>query len=314
MMKRYEKIVLQKESTLNFEISEGLCREYVISILNDNSNLEKNHLTQTKKNYENPPVPEGWTHVCGEWYYGFVIERNSDKSRFTWIPVGYLDFDGTLNGIIKNSQFGRRDFMEPNEPLSPEYFDEFTDEFISQIESVTKYGGFYISSYLISLNKETGKMQSVKDAYPIIDYGFKIAECRIPKLFPDSDCISCHLPFGAEYDSVVAFLQKTSCLSYRNNFMLGYYEDRELVQTFDDEGNEIGSFPKIGSNEQWCINNIYDFVGYYREITQEYYKDKQNVVVRGGCYLDQYGPTVRKKLYVYGGGFREAFRISLCLK
>lgn len=49
--------------------------------------------------YKNPPIPSGYRYKKGLWYNGFTIQRKSDKSRFTWIPVGWLEFNGTLDGF-----------------------------------------------------------------------------------------------------------------------------------------------------------------------------------------------------------------------
>ena len=60
-------------------------------------------------NYMNPPIPKGFHYVEGKWNTGFVIARDLDQSEFIWIPVGYLEANGTSNGIIYNERFGGKE-------------------------------------------------------------------------------------------------------------------------------------------------------------------------------------------------------------
>ena len=56
-MKRYEKFVLEAEKDITFEVSEGTSGELIIRIATANV---------YSTNYVNPPIPEGYKHVCGE--------------------------------------------------------------------------------------------------------------------------------------------------------------------------------------------------------------------------------------------------------
>ena len=100
-MKRYEKFVLEAEKGITFEVSEGTSGELIIRALNiATANVYS-------ENYANPPIPEGYKYVCGDWKNGFVIERDSDGSQFVWIPVWSLDSNGTLDGVSFAEKFGR---------------------------------------------------------------------------------------------------------------------------------------------------------------------------------------------------------------
>ena len=59
-MKRYEKFVLEAEKGITFEVSEGTSGELIIRALN----IATANVYST--NYVNPPIPEGYKHVCGE--------------------------------------------------------------------------------------------------------------------------------------------------------------------------------------------------------------------------------------------------------
>ena len=200
MKNRYNKFVLEAEKGITFEFSEGTRGELIIKAMN---------ITTTNvysENYVNPPIPEGYKHVCGEWNNGFVIERRSDGSQFVWIPVGSLDSDGTLDGKHFSEKFGRRNYQ--NNEFSDSKFNEALEgELLEQLESVKKYGGFYISRYNISKSSE-GKPQSVKGVMPWVNINFDNAK-KVASTIEDNEAVKSHLTFGAEYDSVLEWFIKT---------------------------------------------------------------------------------------------------------
>ena len=59
-------------------------------------------LTQSTDRYKNPFVPQGFAYVTGEWNTGFVI-ADEFGNEFTWVPVGWLESNGTLDGISFDS-------------------------------------------------------------------------------------------------------------------------------------------------------------------------------------------------------------------
>lgn len=256
-MERYEKIVLEAEKGITFETSKGTSSE----------------------NYATPPIPEGYKHICGEWNNGFVIERCSDGSQFVWIPVGSLDSNGTLDGVLFNEKFGRRNYM--CDLFSEGNFHEtFTDEFALQLESIKKYGGFYISRYNISKNKKTGKPQSVKGENPWTNINFYSSK-EVAAMLETSDTITSHLTFGAEYDSVLEWFIKSKAKNHR--------EIAERSTKWGNYWNAENSPEKLvetGIREEWRVNNIYDFAGNVTEWTQEQ-NDSSNITVRGGEYCDR---------------------------
>ena len=266
-MKRYKKIVLEAEKSINFEVSEGTSGELIIRALN----ITTFHVYST--NYVNPIIPEGYKHVCGEWNNGFVIERCSDGSQFVWIPVGSLDSNGTLDGEHFSEKFGRRNYM--NDEFSDVEFNEaLKGELLEQLESVKKYGGFYISRYNIS-KSSAGKPQSVKGIRPWGKINFNDAK-KIASTIEDNEAVKSHLTFGAEYDSVLEWFIKTEVKTFA-----------EIAEDSTEWGNHCNTenSPKkvveTGSREKWCANNIYDLAGNVDEWTQEQH-NSLNRVLRGG--------------------------------
>ena len=307
MKKRYQKFVLEAEKGITFEVSEGTSGELIIravrkedakdkkpaevsqrtdtlngpksevEVVADDNKEEEVSQKSDSINYQNPPIPEGYKHILGEWNNGFVIERCSDGSQFVWIPVGSLDSNGTLDGEHFSEKFGRRTYM--NYEFSDEEFNEaLSDELIKQIESVKKYGGFYISRYNISRNYY-GKPQSVKDVMPWRNINFYDAK-KIAATIEDNEAVKSHLTFGAEYDSVLEWFIKTEVKTLA-----------EIAEDSTEWGNHwnIENSPRdlveTGNREKWCANNIYDFAGNVDEWTQEQ-NGSSGRVIRGGNFYN----------------------------
>ena len=263
-MKRYERFVLEAGKGITFEVSEGTSGELIIRALN---NATANVYST---NYVNPPILEGYKHVCGEWNNGFVIERCSDGSQFVWIPVGSIDSNGTLDGEHFSEKFGRRNYMnnEFNEALNDEL-----------LESVKKYGGFYISRYNISKSSE-GKPQSVKGVMPWVNINFDDAK-KVASTIEDNEAVKSHLTFGAEYDSVLEWFIKTEVKT-----LVEIVEDSTEWGNYWNTENSPKEVVETGSREEWCANNIYDFAGNVDEWTQEQNESSYHVI-RGGNYINK---------------------------
>ena len=268
-MKRYEKFVLEAEKGVTFEVSEGTSGELIIRALN----IAIANAYST--NYVNPPIPEGYKHVCGEWNNGFVIERYSDGNQFVWIPVGSLDSNGTLDGEHFSEKFGRRNYMN-NEFSDVGFHEALNDELLEQLESVKKYGGFYISRYNISKSSE-GKPQSVKGVMPWVNINFDDAK-KIASTIEDNEVVKSHLTFGAEYDSVLEWFIQTEVKTLA-----------EIAKDSTEWGNHWNTensprkVAETGSREEWCANNIYDFAGNVDEWTQEQNESSYRVIRGGYC-------------------------------
>ena len=88
-MKRYEKFVLEAEKGITFEVAEGTSGELVIRALNIAT--ANDHYA----NYANPPIPEGYKHVCGEWNNGIVSKHKQKERtlRFQSLSFFVLIFD-----------------------------------------------------------------------------------------------------------------------------------------------------------------------------------------------------------------------------
>ncbi len=257
--------------------------------------------------YKNPPIPEGYKYCKGKWNNGFVIERYADKSQFVWVPVGSLDSDGTLNGKDFIEKFGRRNFC--NDKFSRfEYNERMDSKLKAQVESVRKYGGYYISRYNISTGLG-GKPRSVKNAIPSVKFSFDEAKL-IASSMEQQKNIKSHLCYGAEYDSVIAWIIKSNAKPYyeviKNSTYWGnYFNNKETPR----------KIVRTGMLEQCCVNNIYDLAGNVGEWTQERVGSTFRVV-RGGSYGSNGSkiPVVYRYYVDPANSYYDlGFRVVLCL-
>ena len=241
--------------------------------------------TEYSGDYTNPPIPKGYNHICGEWDNGFVIQRFSDGSQFVWIPVGILDSNGTLGKDIKN----------------------LNDELLEQLESVKKYGGFYISRYNISKSSE-GKPQSVKGVMPWHKLDFDDAK-KVAASIEDNEAVKSHLTFSVEYDTVLEWFIKTGV----KTFYEIANDSTEWGNYYNTENSPM-DVVETGSREEWCVNNIYDLAGNVDEWTQESDCDEYYVVRGGFCLDNGYdNPAAYRCLIDHGRIYFAGFRASLYL-
>ena len=289
-MKRCEKFVLEVEECITFETSDGATTNIYPT------------------NYTNPVIPEGYKYVCGKWDTGIIIRRCSDGSQFVWIPVGSLDSNGTLDGVSFAEKFGRRNYR--NDEFSEAKFHEtLSGELAMQVESVKKYGGFYISRYNIS-KSSTGKPQSLKGFKPWVGIEFENAKL-VAATLEYSEAVKSHLTFGAEYDSILEWFVKSKARTFSE-----IAKDSTNWGNYCDTNNSPQKVVETGSREEWHTNNICDFSGNVDEWTQEQSRG-QNRVIRGGASNDsgKFYPVASRRCFhplnrFCNTGFRSALYIK----
>lgn len=257
-------------------------------------------------NYNAPPIPNGFEYFEGTWNDGYVIRRIEDLSEFVWVPVGVLEANGTFDGKTFDEKFGRRNYK--NDVFSDEQYNEKLEgDLLKQLQSVKKYGGFYISRYDISKNND-GKIVSVKNALPYVNLSYDNALKLASQMISDKE-VQSHITYGAEYDSVLEWIISSKSKSIE-----------EVVDTSVEWGNSynlknsIKGLAKTGSNEQWKVLNIYDFAGNVREFTQEKF-EKSYCVMRGGGFNNISCSVANRQKNYHTLFYRDVgFRVVLYLK
>ena len=160
----------------------------------------------------------------------------------------------------------------------------FVDEYKAMIESVSKYGGFYIGRYELS---DAGVQ---KDKQPLTKtnwYNLYNA-CKDTKL-QASEKVETRMIWGCQWDVACNFIaNKGDKKSITNSSSWGNYKETSVKA--DDGTTELkanGTSAKLntGKTTFTMANNIYDLAGNCREWTQEasniYFR-----VDRGGDYND----------------------------
>ena len=233
------------------------------------------------------PIPKGFvaSQVTGEntKSSGLVIYEGTEpvtnenvatvrktRNQFVWVPVE--DF----------SQFKRESFSSTElsnlytEPYSGANQEEI-NEYNQMIESVKKYGGFYIGRYETS-DDESGKAQSKKGQTPLsnIKWGNSMTDLtggaveKARTLYSDSKFGTVStLIYGVQWDATIRWLE----INYP-----GISKDSSKY------GNYTTSVPfKTGGSEQYKTNNIYDLAGNMAEWTMETYNSVSRVARGGYC-------------------------------
>lgn len=209
----------------------------------------------------NPVVPDGYRHISETtWSNGFMIERITDGSIFTFVPVGFLKDNGTLDGKKFNQKFGRRRWYPTQEDeLGHESVYGMANPLWNQLQSIREYGGFYISSCPISRTKDM-KQISNPDNSPLTMVDFDRA-MQLAISFERSKDVTSHLLFGSEYDSMLEWIIETEAMTIE-----------EVTDSIEERKDS-------------CINNIYGLGG-VAEWTQEkaIYGSKSRPAVRGATH------------------------------
>ena len=153
-------------------------------------------------------------------------------------------------------------------------------EFNSMIESVEKYGGFYIGRY------ETGNLSQEKAA--VIKNNSDISKQTWYTMYNKSkgvavsNNVTTSMIWGCQWDAVMRWMYNSG-------------DAEKKIYTYDGtgKGNYSGtngdqSIP-TGSNEAYAVNNIYDMAGNVWDWTIEAgYPDSR---VGRGCYYSSYGSS-----------------------
>ena len=151
------------------------------------------------------------------------------------------------------------------------------DDYKKMIDSVRKYGGFYVGRYELS-NAGTKKNQSSLNTnwYNLYKKCMQI----------DNTGVKTRMIWGCQWEQTCKFISSGKdangdIISLTDSTKYGNYANS---QSPANTGNySQGNKKNTGSNEAWKINNIYDFAGNCQEWTQEAV-GHNNRAICGGCY------------------------------
>ena len=283
--------------------------------------------------YKNPVIPAGfmavnvttkdhesyWDAEEGpEIYKGLVI--SDGNSEFVWIPVQNIDefvkkYDDTnYQGVLynfygttatKRSNNNTTSYREPAN-LNSVYDTKsqmsiwsqklYQESFNKMVESVSKYGGFYVGRYETSLNGSTA--QSKAGETPMKNKSwYEMYENSL--LYSKNNTnlgVTSEMIWGCQWDAMLKFILKgkdaehvTSKEKYVGHTTTDF--ETKPYKTGGTNYSEVYT-GKVGYSD--IASNIYDLEGNVAERTQEAY-DVHIRVSRGGhCYYNgSVSPSVR---------------------
>jgi len=258
-----------------------------------NCNMFGENVLVYYNSYANPPIPEGYRHVHGEWNTGFVIEKETDGSQFVWVPVG------SFIPCEKMSE----------ENLFGEFAKNIDENLRKQLLSIQKYGGFYISRYNISKSEE-GMPLSVKGNMPWTKIDFDEAK-KVAASVETGLLVSSQLTFDIEFDLVLLWFIKSGAkklweIKYDSTEWGNYWNTKNSPQ----------AVAKTGSREEWCVNGIYDFAGNIDEWTQSHEKGVSCVARGSDCDgAGHFCPVISRHYHSTNASYSNTgFRITLYIE
>ena len=160
----------------------------------------------------------------------------------------------------------------------------FVAEYKEMIESIRKYGGFYIGRYELS---EAG----VKKNQPTLTNTNWYNLYKKCKSLNASEKVKTEMIWGCQWDVTCNFIANkgdkkdiTNASSW-GNYFTSTGNAKVVVTENGTETKKYGSRQNTGYSEYWKANNIYDFAGNCMESTQETNSTSYRVS-RGGYYGD----------------------------
>ena len=174
----------------------------------------------------------------------------------------------------------------------------FVEDYKEMIESIQKYGGFYIGRYELS---EAG-VQKNQPTLTNTNWYNLYAKC---KSLNASDKVETQMIWGCQWDVTCNFIaNKGEQKSITDSRTWGNYNDSEgdakvIVTENGTETNKYGTKQNTGYSEYWKANNIYDLAGNCWEWTQEAYGTGLRAS-RGGGYTDSVGSNGPASYRGYG--------------
>ncbi|MCI8964779.1 MAG: formylglycine-generating enzyme family protein [Clostridia bacterium] len=248
-------------------IKEGDTASYIVTENGDyhfeveSKNGQKNSADIKVNNIKSSPVstpymPNGFSHLEGDSKSGYVIQ-DSYKNEYVWVPV-------EKNSLIRK--------MEQDTSYSDN--EQNVNKFV---ESVNKYGGFYIARYeaSISKNKDSSKYvaTTIQNRAPWTNVSYSTAQDVAMKT-------SAELEYGDCKTEIMNSYAWDTTLKWIDSSIVGYSEDLNY-------GNYSGNITYTGATKTDMVNNICDISGNVKEWTSEKYIGNSNSsnecrVVRGG--------------------------------
>ena len=168
------------------------------------------------------------------------------------------------------------------------------EDYNKNLESVNKYGGFYIGRFeagdgtttqrRYSTSSDTNTLVSKKGAYI---YNYVLADSAISlssQMYSNNTAVTSQLITGSGWVRTLNWIvetgDKTESEVFGYSVNWGNY-NKSTGNAAINSGQANMNYT-TGRSEYWKANNIYDLAGNTWEFTQEIYQNKN--IVQGGCF------------------------------
>ena len=220
-----------------------------------------------------------------------TIGTDSNKKTISRITPGTSSNYREPDLVVKNSN-GNDDYDAKEEyyktilgfKSKEKMAEAFVAEYKEMIESIRKYGGFYIGRYELS---EAG----VKKNQPTLTNTNWYNLYKKCKSLNASEKVKTEMIWGCQWDVTCNFIANkgdkkdiTNASSW-GNYFTSTGNAKVVVTENGTETKKYGSKQNTGYSEYWKANNIYDLAGNCMESTQETNSTSYRVS-RGGYYGD----------------------------
>ena len=211
---------------------------------------------------------------------------NKLSNREPDITINFGASSSELDSKIKN--------LDSNIKRAHDFLLQLEKEFNNMMDSVVKYGGFYIGRYETGdLNKDKPVIRKGNNNLGSQSWNTMYSKCK--KL--SNENVETGIIWGSQWDRTLMWLIETGCKGKKeiieDSTKWGNYRN-STFEYVNNNGNIVtrteGQYVIIpaGSSETTRANNIYDLAGNIREFSMEYcYGGK---VGRGGCQA-KYGDS-----------------------
>lgn len=206
------------------------------------------------------------------------------RTAYNWSETdGIMKKISYIDGMEPNIvEMYDRDYYIPNyitEEECNQINKEMVIAFEETIESIEKYGGFYIGRYETGGISTTSKV--VKGNEDISEQTWYKMYNQCKKLNGINNNVKTEMIYGCMWDYTLEWFVETGSKTYsevgKDSTEWGNYTNSSV--------NGHGSIRPSGYSESWKANNIYDMSGNIREWTLEAY-GKYYRTHRGGAYCD----------------------------
>ena len=217
--------------------------------------------------------------------YSFTnkVGNNIDEETGT-LPNNWKEENGIMyilnNTITQEPSVGENDKEEMLRKSRHEFLNQLEKEFNSMINSVEKYGGFYIGRYETG-DLSQGILKVVKGNTDISNQNWYTMYKKVKKMKKSNINIETNLLWGCQWDRTLMWLIESGNRT-KQEISVDALSWGNYSKSIGNAEVGSGSIRPTGYSESWNTANIYDLAGNVDEWTNEFYNNWR--ISRGDGY------------------------------